>query len=296
MLKTIPIAGNDIRAYLKSARQPLTVPEERELVKRVKAGDEAAFDIILRSNIRFIIKLARKYQTTNIRISELVAEGAMGLRVGVERYNRLEIRLMSYANWWIQQHMLRYRHDNDRTVRIPGNVQYERYKQRKANAKTLAKLEGSRLKDLEASFLTSPEVESALGEQLNDTELSLDQYIHDDDAPDKMYSLISASIVTDYEETATHSGDHAYVKSLVVDALSSSKVDFDVFCSWYGVFGYRKLTLQELADKLGISRERVRQYRSRACKKLSSKLSRLGINNASSDQLYRLLRGWEPPE
>ena len=296
MLKKISIAGDDIRAYLKSARQPLTIPEERELVKRAQAGDEAAFEIILRANIRYIIKLARKFQTTNIRVAELVAEGAMGLRVGVERHNRNEIRLMSYANWWIQQHMLRYRHDNDRTVRIPGNIQYEKYRQRKRNEKTLAKLEGTRLKDHDSAFLMSPDVDAALSEQLNDTELSLDQYIYDDDAPDKMYSLISASIVTDDGDTPTHSGDHDYVKKLVVSALADTKVDFEVFCSWYGVFGYRKLNLQELADKFGVTRERVRQYRARACKKLSTKLTKLGINNVSSDQLYRILRGWEPSE
>lgn len=220
----------------------------------------------------------------------------MGLRVGVERYNRYEIRLMSYANWWIQQHMLRYRHDNDKTVRVPGNIQYEKYKKRKLAEKTLAKLGGKRLKDHDAAFLTSIDVDEALIEPQNDMEVSLDQYIYDNDAPDKMYSLISASILCDDAEDATYGSDHTYLQGLVSKTFADSKLDYEVFCSWYGVFGYRKLTLQELADKLGVSRERIRQYRARACKKLAVRLSKLGINTTSSEQLYKLLRGWEPSE
>lgn len=100
----------------------ITADEEVELAQRIKEGDEVALDKLVRSNLRFVISVAKQYQNTGLTLEDLINEGNLGLIEAAKRYDHTKgFKFISYAVWWIRQSILKAAADNSRTIRLPHN-------------------------------------------------------------------------------------------------------------------------------------------------------------------------------
>jgi len=127
-----------LRDYFREIRKipVLSAQEERELAKKAQKGDEEARVKLIRSNLRLVVKIARKYERLGLPLADLIEEGNIGLIKALERFNpRLGYRFSTYASWWIRQHVIRAIANQARTVRIPVYMGELLHKMRKVTEK-----------------------------------------------------------------------------------------------------------------------------------------------------------------
>jgi RNA polymerase primary sigma factor len=253
--------------YLKevSTHRLLTPPEEIELGHRAQSGDEDAVQELVRANLRFVISVAKKYQNRGVSLSDLIQEGNVGLVTAARKFDPDQgVKFISYAVWWIRQAILSSLANQGRAVRVPLN-----------RASDLAKIfrERERLKQeigrdpspVELSEATglSPEIVESL-QTLNAAEIRLDAPIGDTDESQLMDRFISeAAIVTEDEV------EERLLMERIGQALETLQPrDAKVLRLYFGLEGGREHTLEEIGDILGVTRERIRQLRDRALKRL----------------------------
>jgi RNA polymerase primary sigma factor len=253
--------------YLKevSTHRLLTAPEEIELGHRAQAGDETAVQELVRANLRFVISVAKKYQNRGVGLSDLIQEGNVGLVTAARKFDPDQgVKFISYAVWWIRQAILSALANQGRAVRVPLN-----------RASDLAKIfrERERLKqeigrdptpqELAEATGLSPEIVESL-QTLNAAEIRLDAPIGDTDDSQLMERFIAdAAIVTEDEV------EERLLVERIDRALGTLQPrDAKVLKLYFGLEGGREHTLEEIGDILGVTRERIRQLRDRALKRL----------------------------
>jgi RNA polymerase primary sigma factor len=253
--------------YLKevSTHSLLTAPQEIELGKRAQAGDETAVQELVRANLRFVISVAKKYQNRGVSLSDLIQEGNVGLVTAARKFDPDQgVKFISYAVWWIRQAILSALANQGRAVRVPLN-----------RASDLAKIfrERERLKqelnrdptpqELSEATGLSPEIVESL-QTLNAAEIRLDAPIGDTEDSQLMDRFISeAAIVTEDEV------EERLLSERIDRALETLQPrDAKVLRLYFGLEGGREHTLEEIGDLLGVTRERIRQLRDRALKRL----------------------------
>jgi RNA polymerase primary sigma factor len=253
--------------YLKevSTHRLLTSPEEIALGHRAQSGDEDAVQELVRANLRFVISVAKKYQNRGVSLSDLIQEGNVGLVTAARKFDPEQgVKFISYAVWWIRQAILSALANQGRAVRVPLN-----------RASDLAKIfrERERLKqelgrdpspqELSEATGLSPEIVESL-QTLNAAEIRLDAPIGDTDESQLMDRFISeAAIVTEDEV------EERLLTERIGQALETLQPrDAKVLRLYFGLEGGREHTLEEIGDILGVTRERIRQLRDRALKRL----------------------------
>ena len=291
MRKSIPTTGSDIGGYLRSAIAPLSREEEQVLVSRAQAGDRDAESILLRSNLRMIINVAKRYATEKTPLSDLVSEGALGFREGLRRFTAGRgIRLMSYTIWWVRQRIQRYHRTAEEDVHVPDNVGHEQRRRYKAAEATYRKLKNKRLFEHDVDFLLSSEVEDAL---LGVPDVSYDSFSLDapttlgNDQDDGRYDYVSSQMQVNASNT-----DYVLDTHLVFDVVKSAlpRAEYDVFCRAYGLFGKDGMTLQEIGGIHNITRERARQLLVRACERVECECRKRRISDINN--LRELTKKW----
>jgi RNA polymerase primary sigma factor len=253
--------------YLKevSTHSLLNSAQEIELGKRAQAGDERAVQELVRANLRFVISVAKKYQNRGVSLSDLIQEGNVGLVTAARKFDPDQgVKFISYAVWWIRQAILSALANQGRAVRVPLN-----------RASDLAKIfrERERLKqeldrdptpqELSEATGLSPEIVESL-QTLNAAEIRLDAPIGDTEDSQLMDRFISeAAIVTEDEV------EERLLAERIDRALETLQPrDAKVLKLYFGLEGGREHTLEEIGDILGVTRERIRQLRDRALKRL----------------------------
>jgi RNA polymerase primary sigma factor len=253
--------------YLKevSTHKLLTPPEEIELGRRARAGDETAINELVRANLRFVISVAKKYQNRGVSLSDLIQEGNVGLVTAARKFDPDQgVKFISYAVWWIRQAILSALANQGRSVRVPLN-----------RASDLAKIfrERERLKQelrrdptpqelSEATGLSTEIVESL--QTLNAAEIRLDAPIGDSDDSQLMDRFIAEEAIVTEDEV-----EERLLSERVEKALGTLQPrDAKVLKLYFGLEGGREHTLEEIGDILGVTRERIRQLRDRALKRL----------------------------
>lgn len=244
---------------------PLPREREKELAARIGAGDLEARDELVRANLRFVIDVARSYQNRGLSMSELISAGNVGLITAAERFDgERGFKFISYAVWWIRQSILQSIAENGRTVRLPLN-QLSLLKDINRTARELGQnreLEPN-IEEIAAELELEPE-------QVRDAVLagraprSLDAELEEED--DR--SLIS--ILADEESQPPDAGLYAETaREKVVAALEClDRRERYIMRLYFGLDGEEPLTLEEIGQTMQLTRERVRQLKERALKKL----------------------------
>ena len=253
--------------YLKevSTHALLNSAQEIELGRRARLGDEDAVNELVRANLRFVISVAKKYQNRGVSLSDLIQEGNVGLVTAARKFDPDQgVKFISYAVWWIRQAILSALANQGRSVRVPLN-----------RASDLAKIfrERERLKqelrrdptpqELSEATGLSPEIVESL-QTLNAAEIRLDAPIGDSDDSQLMDRFIADEAIMTEDEV-----EERLLSERIDRALNTLQPrDAKVLKLYFGLEGGREHTLEEIGDILGVTRERIRQLRDRALKRL----------------------------
>lgn len=254
--------------YLREIGQTalLTPEQEVELAKRVKAGDEAAREHMIRANLRLVVKIAREYEGFGVPLLDLVSEGNMGLIKGVERFDPEKgAKLSTYAAWWIKQNIRRALANQSKTVRLPAHVVEKRVQIRQVENK---------LTDILGRTPTDAEVAEELGleagwvrhyRQALVSPSSLDAPLSNDDDSNSLADVVADPTATSPYEDARTQADNALVNE-VLDTLNQR--EREILRLRFGLNGDDERTLEEIGDHFGLTRERIRQIQERALHKM----------------------------
>ncbi|MEQ9401042.1 MAG: RNA polymerase sigma factor RpoD/SigA [Longimicrobiales bacterium] len=253
--------------YLRDvSRHELITPErEKELGARAQNGDEDAVQELARANLRFVISVAKKYQNRGVSLTDLIQEGNVGLVTAARKFDPEQgVKFISYAVWWIRQAILASLANHGRAVRVPLNRasdlarifrEKERLKQDKGREPTTEEL-------AKATDLTPELVESL--QTLNAAEIRLDAPIGDSED-----SQLVERFITEEAAEPEIEVESRLLTEAITEALSTLEArDAKVLRLYFGLEGEREHTLEEIGNMLGVTRERIRQLRDRALRRL----------------------------
>ena len=245
----------------------LTTEEEVELAQRIKAGDRAALDKLVRANLRFVVSVAKQYQNQGLSLQDLINEGNLGLVKAAQRFDETRgFKFISYAVWWIRQSILQAVAEQARIIRLPMNQVGALAKVKKAVSMLEQRLERRpSLKEI-AEELDMPEDKIDQLMNINSRAVSTDAPLDDQDDANFLDIFVQDDQVQTDAAVEQESTSRAIRKSL--DMLNEK--ERTILCMYFGLGTTREYTLEEIAMKLDISRERTRQIRDRALKRLKS--------------------------
>ncbi len=244
----------------------LTPEEEVELAKRIKQGDQIALEKLTKANLRFVVSVAKQYQNQGLSLSDLINEGNLGLIKAAQRFDETRgFKFISYAVWWIRQSILQALAEQSRIVRLPLNKVGSLNKINKAFSELEQEYEREPSSEELAELLEIPteEVETTLGVAARHVSM---------DAP--FVEGEDNSLLDVLENAGTPNTDSAleYRESLSreIDRSLSTLTDrqCDVIKLYFGIGVEHPMSLEDIGEKFGLTRERVRQIKDKAINKL----------------------------
>lgn len=247
----------------------LTPEEEVDLAKRIKQGDQIALEKLTKANLRFVVSVAKQYQNQGLSLSDLINEGNLGLIKAAQRFDETRgFKFISYAVWWIRQSILQALAEQSRIVRLPLNKVGSLNKINKAFSELEQEYEREPSSEELAELLEIPteEVETTLGVAARHVSM---------DAP--FVEGEDNSLLDVLENSGTPGTDTglAYSESLrrEINRSLSTLTDrqCDVIKLYFGIGVEHPMSLEDIGDKFGLTRERVRQIKDKAINKLRSK-------------------------
>ena len=256
---TIPINQDEIQVYLKDIRKikVMTPERERELSELISKGELSDSDIrkiereLVEGNLRFVITVAKQYQNQGLPLPDLINEGNFGLLKAIRNFDwSKNLRFISYAVWWVRQSILQSLNDNARTIRLPVNVVQDLYK-----AKKEIELKGGNLSD---KFQNLPSI------------IDLDMNINDEG--DTLIDIIKNENA-DMPDEIFNSQDVLKTKLIsLLDILDErEKIIIE---DYFGITGTCR-TLEDIGTDFNLTKERVRQIKEKALRKLRNESSEL---------------------
>jgi RNA polymerase primary sigma factor len=251
--------------YEVSLTPLLTQPQEIALARRVQAGDEDAMQELVKRNLRFVISVAKKYQNRGLRLVDLIGEGNVGLLTAARKFDPDHgVKFISYAVWWIRQAILASIARTGRTVRVPLN----RTADLSRIIRTAENLRQERLREPtpeEIAKITglSIDVVQALA-ALNTADVRLDAPLD----PDGDRTLVDRFVSDQFASSEDHVMDHFLSEEIDAALNTLPARDARVLRLYFGLDGGKEHTLEEIGTMFGVTRERIRQLRDRALKRL----------------------------
>ena len=245
----------------------LTAEEEVELAQRIKAGDQAALDKLVRANLRFVVSVAKQYQNQGLSLQDLINEGNLGLVKAAQRFDETRgFKFISYAVWWIRQSILQAVAEQARVIRLPMNQVGAMSKVKKAISLLEQQLQRRpTIKEIaDAVDLPEDKVEQLLG--LNSRVVSTDAPLDDDDDA----NFLDVFVSNDDEQTDRLVEQESTSKAIRKSLDMLNEKERTIISMYFGLGTTREYSLEEIAMKLDISRERTRQIRDRALKRLKT--------------------------
>jgi len=253
--------------YLRDvSRHELITPEqEKVLGARAQLGDEEAVQELARANLRFVISVAKKYQNRGVSLTDLIQEGNVGLVTAARKFDPEQgVKFISYAVWWIRQAILASLANQGRSVRVPLNRasdlarifrEKERLRQERGREPSPEELS-------KATRLTPELIESL--QTLNAAEIRLDAPIGDSEDS----QLVERFLTEEATEPELGVEARLLAESVNVALTTLEARDAKVLRLYFGLQGEREHTLEEIGNMLGVTRERIRQLRDRALRRL----------------------------
>ncbi len=244
----------------------ITAEEEVELARKIKQGDEGALNRLVKANLRFVVSVSKQYQNQGLSLPDLINEGNLGLIKAAQRFDETRgFKFISYAVWWIRQSILQALAEQSRIVRLPLNKIGSINKINKAYAKLEQQLEREPTADEVA--VTMDLMPQEVFETLRNSgrHVSMDAPLSVNDEGGSMYDVM--------EEKDSLSPD----KQLLIDSLRQeierslntlTTREADVVRLYFGLNGATSLTLEEIGARFDLTRERVRQIKEKAVRRL----------------------------
>ena len=243
----------------------ITAEEEVELAQRIRQGDKIALEKLTKANLRFVVSVSKQYQNQGLSLPDLINEGNLGLIKAAQRFDETRgFKFISYAVWWIRQSILQALAEQSRIVRLPLNkigsinkinktyAKLEQEFEREPNAEEIA----------EALDITEAEVKESMKNA--GRHVSMDApLVQDED--NNMYDVLkSDEVVTPETELLYES-----LRKEIDRAISTlSPREADVVRLYFGLNGSHPMTLEEIGEKFDLTRERVRQIKEKAIRRL----------------------------
>ncbi len=243
----------------------ITVEEEVELAQRIRAGDRIALEKLTRANLRFVVSVAKQYQNQGLSLPDLINEGNLGLIKAAEKFDETRgFKFISYAVWWIRQSILQALAEQSRIVRLPLNQvgslnkinkafsKFEQENERKPSPEELADVLDIPVDKIADTMKVSGRHISVDAPFVEGEDNSLLDVMINDDSPNADRVLINESLSKEIER---------------VLAFTLSDRERDIVKKFFGI-GVTEMTLEEIGDEFGLTRERVRQIKEKAIRKL----------------------------
>ncbi|MBO7372547.1 MAG: RNA polymerase sigma factor RpoD/SigA [Bacteroidales bacterium] len=242
----------------------ITVEEEVELAQRIKKGDQEALEKLTRANLRFVVSVAKQYQNQGLSLPDLINEGNLGLIKAAEKFDETRgFKFISYAVWWIRQSILQALAEQSRIVRLPLNQvgslnkinkalsKFEQENERMPSSDELAEILGIPRDKINDTLRVSGRHVSVDAPFVDGEDNSLLDVLVNNDSPNADKGLVNESLNKEIER-----------------ALSTlTERERDIVRYFFGI-GCQEMTLEEIGEHFGLTRERVRQIKEKAIRRL----------------------------
>ena len=243
----------------------ITADQEVELARRIRSGDQIALDKLCRANLRFVVSVAKQYQNQGLSLPDLINEGNLGLIKAAQRFDETRgFKFISYAVWWIRQSILQALAEQSRIVRLPLNQVGSLNKIKKETSRLEQKFERLPSPDEIAEALEIPgyKIDAAL--KISTRYISMDAPL----AEDEDTKFIDMFIDEDAPFTDSGLMRESLAKEIQRSLSTLSDKERDVINLYYGIGIPNGLTLEEIGAKFDLTRERVRQIKEKAIRRL----------------------------
>jgi len=242
----------------------ISVEEEVDLAQRIKKGDHEALEKLTRANLRFVVSVAKQYQNQGLTLPDLINEGNLGLIKAAEKFDETRgFKFISYAVWWIRQSILQALAEQSRIVRLPLNQVGSLNKINKAFSRFEQEFERAPSPEELADALELPKEKVSDKMRVSGRHVSVDapfvdgednsllDVLPNNDSPNADNTLLNESLIKEIER-----------------ALATlTERERDIIRLFFGI-GIQEMTLEEIGEKFGLTRERVRQIKEKAIRRL----------------------------
>jgi RNA polymerase primary sigma factor len=250
----------------------LTIDEEAELARKIRTGDEAALEKLTKANLRFVVSVAKQYQNQGLSLPDLINEGNVGLMKAARRFDETKgFKFISYAVWWIRQSILQAIVEYSRMVRLPLNkmtsynkindawVTFVQKHEREPSNEELAELIGVQPADIQNML------------RGGNRHISVDAPLSDEEGA---ATLVDMMTLGEEDSPDLKLMEESVRKELVEGLEILSPREVQVLISYYGLDGNKSLNLEEIGEKYGLTRERVRQIKERAIRRMRKSMAK----------------------
>lgn len=243
----------------------VTADEEVELARRIKEGDQAALEKLVKANLRFVVSVSKQYQNQGLSLSDLINEGNLGLIKAAQRFDETRgFKFISYAVWWIRQSIMQSIAEQGRIVRLPLNKigsinkinrtfsSLEQFYEREPSITEIAEAMELSENDVKESLQNSGKHVSMDAPLVDGEDGSLYDVVKSDESPEPDLKLMKDSLSKEIDRT--------------LQTLAPREAD--VVRMFFGLNGNYAMTLEEIGEKFDLTRERVRQIKEKALRRL----------------------------
>ena len=245
----------------------ITAEEEVELARRIKKGDQGALDKLTKANLRFVVSVSKQYQNQGLSLPDLINEGNLGLIKAAQRFDETRgFKFISYAVWWIRQSILQALAEQSRIVRLPLNKIGSINKINKAFARLEQEFERppTAAELAETLDMTLDEVKQSMKNA--GRHVSMDAPLKDgDDSSSNMYDVMRTG---DTPAPDTDLMTESLRKEIERSLRTLTPREGDVIRLYFGLNGEHPMTLEEIGERFDLTRERVRQIKEKAIRRL----------------------------